>query len=275
MPGKLLVSAVPKQLVQALFGTLGLRLMRLGAFDESLKAFGETLKANLVSSSLDTFFSTLKERGFAPKHIIDVGANHGHWTRAALKYFPQAYYTLVEPQDHLRSHVQDLLTGDGRVRWIGAGASDNLGTLPLCIPPHRDDSSSFVFTTSHLGCLRKIAGMSQIEVPVTTLNEIVRTSDAPFPDLVKIDAEGFDLKVLAGASRLVGKTDIFLLEATICARGLENTLENVIQTMAHLGYRIFDITDRNYSSKYGVLWLCELAFLRNGSHLLDGIDSYD
>ena len=60
----------------------------------------------------------------------------------------------------------------------------------------------------------KAAGMRQIEVPVTTLNEIVRTSNVPFPDMVKIDAEGFDLKVLAGASELLGKTDIFLLEAT-------------------------------------------------------------
>jgi hypothetical protein len=76
--------------------------------------------------------------------------------------------------------------------------------------------------------------MRQIEVPVTTLNEIVRTSDAPFPDLVKIDAEGFDLRVLAGASELVVKTDIFLLEAAIWPCGFENTLGNVIQTMAHL-----------------------------------------
>ena len=93
----------------------------------------------------------------------------------------------------------------------------------------------------------KTAGMRQIEVPVITLNEIVRTSDAPYPDLVKIDAEGFDLKVIAGASELVGKTDIFLLEAAIYPQKLENTLVNVIQTMAQLGYRIFDIHDLNNS----------------------------
>jgi len=194
---------IMKQLVQALLGTLGLRLIRL----------------RNASGSLDSFFFILKERGFAPKHIIDVGANHGDWTRTALKYFPEAYYTLVEPQDHLRTHVQDLLARDGRIRWIGAGAGDKLGTLPLSIP-HRDVSSSFRFTAE----AAKTARMRQIEVPVTTLNEIVRTSDAPFPDLVKIDAEGFDLRVLAGASELVGKTDIFLLEAQIWPQGWENTL---------------------------------------------------
>jgi FkbM family methyltransferase len=119
-----------------------------------------------------------------------------------LKYFPDAYYTLVEPQDHLRIHVQDLLGRGGKIRWIGTGAGDKPGILPFTIP-HRDDSSSFIPTRE----AAKAAGTRQIEVPVTTLNEIVRSTDAPFPDLVKIDAEGFDLRVLAGASELVGKTD--------------------------------------------------------------------
>ena len=84
------------------------------------------------------FFSALKARGFAPKHIMDVGANHGYWTRTSLKYFPDVYYTLIEPQDFLRENVQDLLAReDGKIRWIGAGASDKLGTLPFTIsdPP--------------------------------------------------------------------------------------------------------------------------------------------
>jgi hypothetical protein len=41
--------------------------------------------------------------------------------------------------------------------------------------------------------------------------------------MVKIDAEGFDLKVLEGASDLLGRTDIFLVEVAICCAELENT----------------------------------------------------
>jgi hypothetical protein len=128
MPDGFSVRAVPKQLVQALLGTLGLRLTRL--------------QKTGLSGSLSGFFFLLKERGFAPKHIVDVGANHGLWTRAALRYFPDAYYTLVEPQDHLRTHVQDLLAlVDGRIRWIGAGAGEKVGTLPFVIRPYDDVAS--------------------------------------------------------------------------------------------------------------------------------------
>jgi len=111
----------------------------------------------------------LKERGFAPKHIVDIGANHGNWSRTALRYFPDAYYTLVEPQDHLRTHVQDLLSRDGKIRWIGAGVGDKPGSLAFTIAS-RDDSSSFLPTAEEA----KAGKASRIEVPVTTLNEIVR-----------------------------------------------------------------------------------------------------
>jgi FkbM family methyltransferase len=244
-----------KKIIQSCFNAFGLRIIRI---------------RNAPIANLEVFFSILKERGFSPKHIVDVGANHGTWTRRALNYFPSAHYTLVEPQDYLKRDVQDLLASNSKIRWIGAGAGDKQGVLPFTVSYH-DVSSTFILTPDAAK-----GGVHQIEVPVTTLNEIVRSSDAPFPDMIKIDAEGFDLRVLAGASELIGKTDVFLLEATICAtidgsEAFENSLGNVIHAMADAGYHIIDITDLNRSPKYGVLWLCEAAFLRNGSGLLDGI----
>ncbi len=111
-------------------------------------------------------------------------------------------------------------------------------------------------------------------VDVKTLNEIIAAANTPMPDMVKIDAEGYDLKVLAGASNLFGKTEIFLIEAVIYG-DRENMLLEVIHRMASLDYRLFDITDLNRSPKYGNLWLCELAFLHNNSALLSQVVSYE
>jgi FkbM family methyltransferase len=178
-----------------------------------------------------------------------------------LKYFPDAVYTLVEPQDHLRYYIEDLVARGCKITWISAGCSDCLGTLPLIVGS-RDDSSTFVLTDRD----GRPTGSQRISVPVTTLNQIVSSSSAPLPDMVKIDAEGFDLKVLAGASDLFGKTDIFLVEAVVRTGGAyENSVAQVVKFMAKAGYNLMDITDLNRSPKHGVLWLCELAFLRDGS----------
>ncbi len=244
-----------KRLAQSLLATLGYRIVRAGSAPQA--AYG-----------LDCFFPVLKGLGFAPRHILDVGANHGNWTRAALRYFPEAQYTLVEPQDELKRYVADLVAAGYKIRWVNAGAGDVAGTMAFTVS-HRDDSSTFALSAEEA----RAAGLRQIMVEVKTLNEIARVAGA-VPEMVKIDAEGLDLQVLAGASELLGKTEVFLVEAALCA-GYENTVDRVVGCMHESGYKLADITDLNRSPKHGVLWLCELAFLREGSRLLDGVTSYE
>jgi len=117
-----------KTLIQSLLRPFGLRLA--------------SVKSAPKHSAPLFCFSVLKQAGFAPAHILDVGANHGNWTRAALQFFPEAQYTLLEPQEKLKVYVQDLQAGS-RFHWINAGASETTGTLPFHLS-HRDDSSTFL-----------------------------------------------------------------------------------------------------------------------------------
>lgn len=245
-----------KRLVQSVLKPFGLRLARVNGLSEQ-------------KLGLDSLFSLLKKFGFAPKHIVDVGANHGNWTRKALDYFPEASYTLVEPQDHLKQYVQDLINRGYKIQWIHAGVGDQPGLLPFTIS-HRDDSSTFVPPRRP-----SLVTTPRVSVRVRTLNEIVCKSGLPVPDMVKIDAEGFDLKVLTGASGLFGKTDVFLVEATVCCTDYQNNALEVFQFMSRVGYRLLDITELNRSPRDNVLWLCEFAFLRNSSALLDSASSYE
>ena len=241
-----------KALVQSLLRPFGLRLARLQS-------------APARDYGADVLFSVLKRFGFSPKHIVDVGANHGNWTRTSLQYFPEAQYTLLEPQKELLIHIQDLLAAGRPIRWINAGASDRSGILPFFIA-QRDDSSSFVETTED--------SSRSIPVQVLSLDDLLLQYELPVPELVKIDAEGFDLKVLHGAKTLLGKTDVFLLEASVLCP-YENSVAAAVQFMAEHGYRLIDITEINRSLKDNVLWLTELAFLRKGSSLLSAATAYE
>jgi hypothetical protein len=148
--------------------------------------------------------------------------------------------------------------------------SDREGTLAFTVF-HRDKASSFVPDQD----TAKRDGNRQIHVAVKTLNELVASGSAGLPDMVKIDAEGFDLKVLSGASDLLVKTEIFLIEAMILGSKYENTLSAVMEKMSDSGYRMIDITPLNRSPKTWLLWLCEVAFIRNGSRLLEGAELYE
>jgi len=220
-------------------------------------------------ASMRPLFLSLMQGGFEPRCIIDVGANRGIWTRSALKFFPRSKFVMVEPQAELKPYSSDLLQPNGQVKWITAGVADQKGVLPFHIS-HRDDSCSFIDGWS----APPSDGQTTVDVEVTTLNEIARLYCPEGADIVKIDAEGVDLKVLAGASKLLGKTDVFLVEAAVFPRA-ENSLAEVVCTMTAAGYHTAEITDVNRSPKHGIAWLCELAFLRNGCSWLDGVQSYE
>jgi FkbM family methyltransferase len=172
---------------------------------------------------------------------------------------------MIEPQDGLKADVADLLQRPN-IEWITAGAGAENRTMPLTIAPF-DHSSTFVISAEKALSL----GMKQLEVPVCTLNQIVRNKGGRIPELVKIDAEGFDLKVIKGASDLIGKTEIFLLEAAVAAPGIENTITMTIKNMDELGYQVFDITDLNYSPSQDVLWLMEIAFVKKDGTIISKI----
>jgi len=242
-----------RRLVQSLLRPLGLCLTRLQ-------------NAESQDYGVSVLFATLRRFGFSPRHILDVGANHGNWTRTALRYFPDARCTLLEPQDHLKIHIQDLIEAGYKLEWVNVGASDQSCQLPFHIS-ERDDSSTF--NSSGEG-----SPVSSQVVEVVSLDDLLVSRHLPIPELVKIDAEGFDLKVLQGARSLLGKTEVILVEASVCCP-YENSVAKLVEMMNGHGYRLLDITELNRSPKHGVLWLTELAFLRNSSTLIAAASSYE
>ena len=238
-----------KKLVHAALGTMGVRITK------KRDRFG----------SLEKFFTTVKKLGFQPNYIIDVGANHGEWTRKSLLYYPDATILMVEPQEHLKTNVEDLLARPN-IQWITAGAGAENKVVKFTLAEH-DHSSTFVLSEQQA----TRSGLKQIDMQLLTLNQIVADNGGKIPDLVKIDAEGLDLEVIAGASDLLGKTELILMEVAVCAQGIDNKMALTISKMDELGYAPFDISDVNYSPRQGVLWLAEIAFARKDGFVFSKI----
>jgi FkbM family methyltransferase len=217
-------------------------------------------------SLLETLYHNLHKIGFTPKHIVDIGANHGTWTREALKHFPEAHYTLIEPQKRLRSSMEDLLHSNPKIQLHNVGAGSQVGSFSFTIVD-RDDSCNFLMSKEEANA----RGFEQIEVPVTTLDTLLENSTLPIPDLIKIDAEGLDLEVLKGAQSFLGKTEIILVEAAVFNKTMPNTAASVITYMDQQGYTLFEVTDLNRPFSPPLLWLIELAFIKKGGI----IDSYN
>ena len=136
--------------------------------------------------------------------IFDVGANVGQTARRFREVFPDATVYCFEPVQK----TFDILTAN--VGGLGCRC------FRMAMGSHTERRTMYVVHNSLISSLiepPEYAGTEQVDV--TTLDDWTATQGIESIDVLKIDAEGHDLEVLAGASRLLAQRRIrFLLIET-------------------------------------------------------------
>ncbi len=129
----------------------------------------------------------------APGNVVyDVGANVGFFTLLASRIVGQegavvAFEPLPANVQALRRHVE--LNRAGNVTIVEAAVSDRRGRAR--------------FDTARNPAMGGLATNGALEVETGRLDEFVSERSLPKPDLMKIDVEGAEVRVLQGAIRCI------------------------------------------------------------------------
>lgn len=191
-----------------------------------------------------------KRLGHAPQVIVDVGVGHG--TPALYDAFPDAYLLLVEPLvgefEHPVAEVLERRSG----HWVQAAAAAESGTTTI-----------EVHTATVLSSTRSVGGIPR-EVPVITIDEALTHADVPDgPLILKVDVEGAELEVIAGATAALERAEVLLLEVALfeLAPGVP-LFHEVIATMAEAGWVAHDFYDGGLRPLDDSLGRIDVAFVR-------------
>ena len=247
-------------MINGALSPFGARIVKLGELGSDSGEAGNPSACSLRQR----LFKQLAGKGFSPTHIIDVGAHMGEWSRDAHKMFPNSAFTLIEPQIEMKPYLDQFCADAKNAKWILAGAGPAKGELLFTIAS-RSDSSSFTYSQADAA----EQGLEQRLVPVVTLNLICEQSTLPIPEIVKIDAEGFDLNVMAGAQKLLGVTELFFVEVPLFDFWPDQSFHNITGFMREQGYEPYDVTDLNRRPSDGALAMMELAFAKKTGVLRD------
>jgi FkbM family methyltransferase len=143
--------------------------------------------------------------------IVDVGANVGQWSTMLLDLITPEKLVIVEPQPAACAELQRLFGGRSFVELHNVAIGDQNGTTTLRVT--RDTTGASVLPPREE--MRELIGSnwtveSEIEVPVRTLDSLL--ASLPEISLLKIDVQGFEKQVLAGATACLARTNFLLIE---------------------------------------------------------------
>jgi FkbM family methyltransferase len=210
----------------------------------------------------EQFLRHLARCGLRPRSIFDVGANEGKWARGAAEVFPDARLVLIEPQQELLPRLQAFCAAHSSARYILAGAGATNGQAVQTIWEDLHGSSFLPPTDENL-----LGTGRQRVTPIVTLDTVL-AEEKHLPELVKLDVQGYELEALKGASRLLGRTECFILEVSLF-RFAKNSpdLHEVVDFMHERGYEVYDICGFLRRPLDGALGQLDLAFARTDGYL--------
>jgi len=168
-------------------------------------------------------------------HLLDVGANYGHFTMAAAAAVGSKGSVIsVEPNPtaHARlvSHV--ALNGLEHVQTEQMGLSNEPGELILSVPLINSGEASFASS--------QYENVRRVVCPVRTGDSLLEGRNV---DFIKIDVEGYELNVLKGLQDTLNRCSPIILtevvEAHLARAGTSGSeVQNYLSSRGYKAYQI-------------------------------------
>ena len=192
--------------------------------------------------------------GFAPRTVYDIGAYRGGWTRLASEVFPAAQFVLFEAN---ADHAGALAATGYRHVIAALGAQDGVRRFHVPRLGDATGASLYVENTAHYGA----SNLQVREVASARLDTVVARDQLPAPDLIKIDVQGAELDVLAGASETLRGASALVIELSLIDYNKNAPLiADAIAAIDRIGLRCADLcevhrTDRNFVLQLDLLFV--------------------
>lgn len=181
--------------------------------------------------TMRVFLALIKET----QNIIDIGANTGLFALLAARVQPNSRVLAFEPVPF----IFDMLKKNVHLNQL-----HNLEVSCTAIADFVGEST-FYITRTNVGvptdssmCQGFRDQVDEYRVPTTTLDEYIKQHSIPSVDLLKIDTESTESKVIGGALEIIQRDQPFI----IC-EVLKNVDHSFIQqTLQAMNYRFYHIT---------------------------------
>jgi len=204
--------------------------------------------------------------------VVDIGANVGDWTASVLAVAPSATVVAVEPADGPRADLAVRFANDARVTIDDRAVADATGERAFHITEHSHNASLRIpreDMTDLYGSGWGVAGVTTVRT--TTVDDLVNGRDVA---LLKIDVQGGEREVLAGARRSLASTGAILIEVTFVSHyDGDATFPSLHEQMMEVDFELAGLSPPFMSRRGTVLW-CDACYVPKADGPGDGVAGF-
>lgn len=212
----------------------------------------------LQRKDLRQFCAHLRTTGFHPSIVVDVGVADG--TFEIYTVFPKAHYLLIEPLEEFMPGMRWMARHyRAEIALAAAGAEERDVTIRFG-QAHEEMHGATVIPSlgpaapSNL-CSRTIA-MRRVDSLVDGLRRAG-------PILLKVDTQGSELDVVRGATGVLDRIEVIILEVSLFNFGhAQPQMVEVVKFMSDLGYVPYDMFDGYNRPLDNALAQIDIAFVK-------------
>jgi FkbM family methyltransferase len=174
--------------------------------------------------------------------VVDVGANIGDWSKATLRLLDPKTLVAIEPSSQSFRQLKERLNSDSRVHLerVALGNSPGEATLNLFTVPAFDSLHSPLQNLHRTYNLPAPIGSEAVKLE--TLDAVLWPWRDHKVDILKIDVQGGERDVLAGATSTLTRTRCVLLEVLFVSHYQNESLFcDLNEQMNSLGFFLYGL----------------------------------
>jgi FkbM family methyltransferase len=231
------------------------RFIKNKIVNPALRPFGaKVIPLNYGLRNWPSFFEHIKSKNFYPKTVVDVGVASG--TDYLYEAFSESRLILIEPVIEFKNSL-DQITKEYNTEYVLAAAGSNCGEITIHVTADLGGTSIFKCREY------EYMDMKPRVVPMTTLDHIDQEKILEPPLLIKIDTQGAELEVLKGATSVLEKTDVLILETMLIEQYIgQPVFFDYITFMKQKGFVVYDIIGCSYTYLEQDLGFVDLVFVK-------------
>lgn len=225
-----------KKLVKTVFNKLGFEIIKKGnvenAFELQEKIIGDTKR---------------------PITIFDVGAHVGNISLKYNKLFPNSRIYSFEPFPESFKSLKESTSEHTNIKPFNKGLGKHVGTSKFHSNVH-EQTNSILAThekgNRNWGSENMLQTKEVLNIELTTIDYVVEEEDIKKIDILKMDVQGAEYQVMAGAKKTIEKGMIGLIYTeiiTIPTYENQQELDEALKMFREYGFELFNIYNSGHT----------------------------